>query len=68
MTGDKSPVPLPGRIVGLALAIVGLALAIVGLAVAARVAWVVIEPLLPALVTLAVLLVIYRVMFGKFKP
>lgn len=61
MTGDKSQVPLPGRIVGLALAILGLALA-------ARVAWVVIEPLLPALVTLAVLLVIYRVMFGKFKP
>ncbi|MHD0298726.1 hypothetical protein RCF19_22760 [Rhodococcus qingshengii] len=61
MTGDKSQVPLPGRIVGLALAILGLALA-------ARVTWLVIEPLLPALVTLAVLLVIYRVMFGKFKP
>ncbi|MFI7165310.1 hypothetical protein ACIBM3_22895 [Rhodococcus erythropolis] len=61
MTGDKSPVPLPGRIAGLALAILGLA-------IAARVAWAIIEPLLPALVTLAVLLVIYLVMFGKFKP
>ncbi|MGB3362914.1 MAG: hypothetical protein WA972_12840 [Rhodococcus qingshengii] len=61
MTGDKSPVPLPGRIVGLALAILGLA-------IAARVAWLVIEPLVPTLVALALLLVIYRVMAGKFKP
>ena len=61
MTGNKSPVPLPGQIAGLALAILGLAMA-------ARVAWLVIEPLLPTLVTLAVLVVIYRIMFGKFKP
>lgn len=57
---DKPPLPLNGRIVGLALAIVGLAVAV-------RVAWAVIEPAVPSLVGLLALLAVYRVMFGGFK-
>ncbi len=52
---DKSPVPLNGRIVGLALAVVTLAVAL-------RVAWTVVEPLVPALICVVVIAAIYRFM------
>lgn len=57
---DKLPVPLNGKIVGLALAIVALAVAL-------RVAWVVIEPMLPTLLGMAAIIVVYRVMFGGLE-
>lgn len=61
---DKSPVPLNGRIVGLALAVLSLAIAV-------RLAWSVIEPVLPSLVTVLAVLFVYRVMFRAtfvFEP
>lgn len=53
---DKLPVPLNGRIIGLALAILGLAVAL-------RVSWTVIEPLVPTLLSLLGVIIVYRVMF-----
>lgn len=57
---DKSPVPLNGRIIGLALAIIGLAIAV-------RVAWTVVEPIIPGLLSLAAVVVIYQAMFRGGK-
>lgn len=54
------PVPLNGRVAGFALAIVALAVAL-------RVAWAVIEPVIPALLGLAAIVVVYRVLLGGFK-
>lgn len=55
MSSDKAP--LPGRIVGYALAVVVVA-------GAARVVWELLHPLLPVLVTFLVLVGIYWVIFG----
>jgi hypothetical protein len=57
---DKFPVPLNGRIVGLALAILGLAVAL-------RVAWFVIGPVVPTLLSLLGAVVVYRVIFRGGK-
>ena len=53
---DKFPVPLNGRIVGLALAIISFAVAV-------RVAWALLEPTLPTLLSLIGLVIVYRFMF-----
>jgi hypothetical protein len=57
---DKTPAPLNGRIIGFALSIVAMAVAL-------RVAWSVIQPLLPGLLYVAAAVVIYRIMFRGRK-
>jgi hypothetical protein len=52
--------PLPGRIVGYALAVVVVA-------AAARATWELLQPLLPVLVTLVTLAGIYWLIFGRLR-
>jgi MFS superfamily sulfate permease-like transporter len=52
--------PLPGRIVGYALAVVVVA-------AAARATWELLQPLLPVLVTLVALAGIYCLIFGRLR-
>lgn len=56
MSGDKPPVP--GRIIGYALAVVVVA-------AAARAVWELLQPLLPVLVTLLALAGIYWLIFRR---
>ncbi|MGH3903845.1 MAG: hypothetical protein ACRDTE_06610 [Pseudonocardiaceae bacterium] len=56
MSKDKSP--LPGRIIGYALAVVVVA-------AAARAVWELLQPLVPVLLTLLALVGVYWVIFGR---
>ncbi|MDQ3154023.1 MAG: hypothetical protein M3R63_20670 [Actinomycetota bacterium] len=58
MSGHRAP--LPGRIVGYALAVVVVA-------AVARMVWELLLPLVPVLVTLLVLVGIYWFMFGRMR-
>ena len=57
---NKLPAPLNGRLIGFALAVVAVAVAL-------RVAWTVIQPVLPSLIGQLAIAVVYRVMFRGGK-
>ena len=53
---NRLPGPINGRIVGFAIAVIAAAISI-------RVAWTVVQPIVPSMVSLLALVIIYRVMF-----
>lgn len=58
---DSGPrLPLAGRIVGLALAILAVGIAL-------RVLWELLLPLTPTVLSLLGIMVVYGVMFGRFR-